>query len=314
LIGVKARLNVGRMTIVVRPVHTAEDYAAWRQVRIAVVPGERTDSAEALRAQAGPQHEFLLAEMDGVLAGSGLVGKSDLAGAGAVMARVLPDMRRRGVGTEILRVLADRAAAMGFDVVNSHADDPGSAWFAGRYGFREVDREVEQVRVIGDEPAPTIPHGVVILPVSERPGLWRAAYHAVGVQAFQDMATRAPLEVSLEQWQRDWITDEDAMFVALAGGEVIGCAGLLPDTDDPGRAEQALTVVRRDWRRRGVAAALKRTSLAWAAAHGLREVYTWTQRGNHDMRALNEHLGFVTSKESLSVSASLPLTGLPSAG
>jgi mycothiol synthase len=310
LIGVKARLNVGRMTIVVRPVHTAEDYAAWRQVRIAVVPGERTDSAEALRAQAGPQHEFLLAEMDGVLAGSGLVGKSDLAGAGAVMARVLPDMRRRGVGTEILRVLADRAAAMGFDVVNSHADDPGSAWFAGRYGFREVDREVEQVRVIGDEPAPTIPHGVVILPVSERPGLWRAAYHAVGVQAFQDMATRAPLEVSLEQWQRDWITDEDAMFVALAGGEVIGCAGLLPDTDDPGRAEQALTVVRRDWRRRGVAAALKRTSLAWAAAHGLREVYTWTQRGNHDMRALNEHLGFVTSKESLSVSASLPLTGL----
>jgi len=295
------------MSITVRPVRDAGDYAAWRQVRIAVIPGERADSVEALRAQAGPHREFLIAEMDGVLAGSGLVGKSDLAGAGAMAVRVLPDMRRRGVGTAILRVLAERAAALGFDVVNSHVDDPGSARFAERYGFREMDREVEQVRVIGDEPAPTLPDGVVILPVSERPGLWRAAYHAVGVQAFQDMATRAPLEVSLEQWERDWITDEDAMFVALADGEVIGCAGLLPDTDDPGRAEQALTVVRRDWRRRGVAAALKRTSLAWAAAHGLREVYTWTQRGNHDMRALNEHLGFVTSRESLSVSASLPL-------
>jgi GNAT superfamily N-acetyltransferase len=68
--------------------------------------------------------------------------------------------------------------------------------------------------------------------------------------------------------------------------------------------------VRRDWRRRGVAAALKRTTLAWAAAHGLREVYTWTQQGNDDMRALNEHLGFVTRMESISMRASLPLSGL----
>jgi GNAT superfamily N-acetyltransferase len=200
---------------------------------------------------------------------------------------------------------------MGFDVVNCHADDPAAVRFAERYGFREVYREVEQVRVIGDEPTPEVPHGVVILPVSERPELWRAAYGTVGVQAFQDMATPAPLDVSLEQWERDWITDQDAMFVALAGDEVIGCAGLLPDTDHAERAEQALTVVRRDWRRRGVAAALKRTTLAWAAAHGLREVYTWTQRGNHDMRALNEYLGFVTRTESLSMRASLPLTGLP---
>jgi len=126
------------------------------------------------------------------------------------------------------------------------------------------------------------------------------------------MATISPLDISLEQWERDWITDPGAMFVALAGadGEVIGCAGLRPDSDDPGRAEHALTAVRRDWRRRGVAAALKRTSLAWAAAHGVREVYTWTQRGNQDMRALNTHLGFVTRTESLSMRASLPLTGL----
>jgi mycothiol synthase len=294
------------MTITVRPVHSDEDYDAWRQVRLAVVPGERVDSAADLRAQAGPQHEFLLAEVDGVLAGSGMVGKADLVGSGGVAARVLPDWRRQGVGTVILRVLAERATGMGFGVVGSNVDDPGSVCFAQRYGFREVDRQVEQVRIIGDEPAPRVPDGAVIVPVSERPGLWREAYQTVGVQAFQDMATIAPLDISLEQWERDWITDPDAVFVALADGEVIGCAGLLPDTDDPGRAEHALTVVRRDWRRRGVASALKRTSLAWAAAHGLREVYTWTQRGNQDMRALNTHLGFVTRTESLSMRASLP--------
>jgi hypothetical protein len=41
------------MAITVRPVRDAGDYAAWRQVRIAVVPGERADSVEVLRARAG---------------------------------------------------------------------------------------------------------------------------------------------------------------------------------------------------------------------------------------------------------------------
>ncbi len=299
------------MAIAVRLAASGEDYAAWRQVRLAVVPRERADSAESLRAQASSQLQFLLAEADGVLAGSGFVGKSDLAGMGAVSARVLPDWRHRGIGTAILRVLAERAAGMGFGVVGSNVEDAGSVRFAERYGFREVDRQVEQVRVIGGEPVPQVPEGVVIIPVSSRPGLWRAAYQAVGVQAFQDMATLSPLDISLEQWEREWITDPDAMFVALAGGEVIGCAGLLPDTDDPGRAEHALTAVRRDWRRRGVADALKRTCLAWAASRELREVYTWTQRGNDGMRTLNTRLGFSTRTESLTMHASLPLTGLP---
>jgi GNAT superfamily N-acetyltransferase len=305
-----APLMVGPMAIAVRLVCSDDDYAAWRQVRLAVVPRERADSVQDLRAQAGPRLVFVLAEVDGVLAGSGVVGKSDLAGMGAVAARVLPDWRRRGVGTTILRELAERAAGMGFGVVGSNVEDPGSVRFAEWYGFREVDRQVEQVRAIGDEPAPRVPDGIAIVAVSERAGLWRAAYKSVGTQAFQDMATISPLDISLEQWERGWITDPDAMFVALADGEVIGCAGLLPDTDDPGRAEHALTAVRRDWRRRGVASALKRTCLAWAASHGLREVYTWTQRGNDDMRALNTHLGFITRTESLSMHASLPLAGL----
>ena len=298
------------MTTAIRIVDTDEDYNAWRQVRMAVVPSERADSVESLRAQTGPQHKFLLAEVDGVLAGSGVVGKSDQAGRGGIAARVVPDWRRRGVGTAILRDLAKRAAGMGFTVVGCNVDDPGSVQFAERFGFREVDRQIEQVREIGDEPTPKIPEGVEVIRVSERPELWRAAYEVLGAQAFQDMALDAPLEISLEQWEREWITDPDAMFIALADGEVIGCAGLLPDPDTPSRAEHALTAVRRDWRRRGVAAALKRLTLALASERGLAEVYTWTQRGNDDMRALNSHLGFITRTESLSMRATLPLTGL----
>ncbi|HEV2377610.1 MAG TPA: GNAT family N-acetyltransferase [Streptosporangiaceae bacterium] len=301
------------MGIVVRPVASDGDYEAWRQVRLAVVPYERAPSVPELRERAGDQRSHFLAELDGRLAGSGIVGKSDLAGRGSLAARVLPAHRRLGAGTALLRVLAEQAAAMGFGVVGTSIDDPGSLRFAERYGFTEVDREVEQVRAIGNEPVPQVPAGVVIVPVSARPGLWRSAYESVGVQAFQDVATISALDVTLAEWERDWITNQDATFIALAGDEVIGCAGLMPDPDNPQRAEHALTAVRRDWRRRGVAAALKRTTLAWAAAHGLTEVYTWTQRGNDDMRALNTHLGFVTRRESISMQADLPLTAMPAA-
>jgi hypothetical protein len=37
---------------------------------------------------------------------------------------------------------------MGFGVVGTSIDDPGSLRFAERYGFTEVDRQVEQVRAI----------------------------------------------------------------------------------------------------------------------------------------------------------------------
>jgi mycothiol synthase len=275
---------------------------------MAVMPDERTPTVDELRAQAGPQHQYVLAELNGSLAGSGFVGKSSLAGQAAVAPRVLPGYRRQGVGSAVLRRLADEASAMGFTIAAGNAADAGSARFAEQHGFREVDREIEQVRAIGNEAQPLAPPGVTIVPVSTRPELWLAAYDIVGAQAFQDMATVAVLEVTLEEWQRDWITDPDAMFVAVADGEVIGCAGLLPDPDEPRRAEHALTAVRRDWRRRGVAAALKRTTLAWAAANGFSEVYTWTQRDNDDMRALNAHLGFRTRSESIRMQATLPLT------
>jgi hypothetical protein len=43
------------MTVAVRLARSEEDYLAWRVVRLAVVPRERVDSAQDLRAQAGPQ-------------------------------------------------------------------------------------------------------------------------------------------------------------------------------------------------------------------------------------------------------------------
>ncbi len=77
--------------------------------------------------------------------------------------------------------------------------------------------------------------------------------------------------------------------------------------DNPGVAEDGLTVVARDWRRRGLAIALKRLELAWAAEHGFSEVLTWTQRGNEGMRAVNERLGYVYRTVSFKMMGPVPL-------
>jgi mycothiol synthase len=239
--------------------------------------------------------------------GSGLSDKSDLAGHASITARVFPGFRRRGIGTALLKALDAHAVTLGFPQAVANADDEGSAAFAERFGFREIDRQIEQVRNIGEEPPPVIPDGVAIVSVAERPELWSVAYETVAAEAFQDMAVVSPVSATAEEWAREWMTEPAATFLALAGDEVIGCAGLLPDTDEPHRAENALTAVRRNWRGRGVAAALKRVTLAWAASHGITEVYTWTQIGNADMRRLNEHLGYFTRTQSITMRADLPL-------
>ena len=95
--------------------------------------------------------------------------------------------------------------------------------------------------------------------------------------------------------------------VALAGDEIVGYSGLCRQPD--GLVEDGLTVVRRAWRRRGLARALKQAELAWAAANGIAEIVTWTQRGNEGMRALNERLGYVYRSVTINVRRPLPLDG-----
>ena len=293
--------------IAVRPAESDADLDAWRQVRLVVLPNARTLSVEEMRRMLGPQQALLVAELDGAVVGAGIAGRSDIGGQGSVIPRVLPAARRRGVGTALLLALADHVESLGFDRVGSTAEDRGSLAFAERFGFREVDSEVEQVRVIGDEPWPQPPPGIEVVPLAERPELFERAYHELAVEAFRDFALDRPIEISIEDWLREWQVWPEASFLALADGELVGMAGLIRDDDRPERAENSLSAVRRDWRRRGVASLLKRTVLAWAAANGLREVYTWTQNGNAAMRAVNESLGYTTRSVGFRVRGRLPL-------
>jgi RimJ/RimL family protein N-acetyltransferase len=94
----------------------------------------------------------------------------------------------------------------------------------------------------------------------------------------------------------EWLEGEErrsaVTFVALDGDEVVGYARLHLVPALPDRLENGLTAVRKSHRRRGLATALKRAQIAWAAEHGYREIITSMVDGNVAMRAVNERLGY----------------------
>jgi mycothiol synthase len=285
--------------IELRTVETDADLEAWLAVRRRVLPDEPAATKEQMRALEAPERLLLLAERDGELAGSGLAARSDTGG-GFVAPRILPEHRRHGVGTALLGRLLEHVRAHGFEAAVAHADGEAALAFAQKHGFVEVDREVEQVREVApDEPLPARYEAVEFTSIEERPELLERAF-GVAEQGYADLALASgSMRVTLEEWLRDEATLAGGSIVALDGERVVGYAGLLSWNDDDTRAENGLTAVARDWRRRGLATALKRRQLAWAAANGIRELVTWTQTGNEGMRSVNEGLGYVTRAVSL---------------
>jgi GNAT superfamily N-acetyltransferase len=216
--------------ISVRRPETDAELEGWIRVRRTVYPNESAWTVQDFREREWGEQLFLIAELDGEIVGNGMADRSDIRTRGFASARVVPEARRRGVGTALLHELVGHVA-------------DGTA------------------------------------------------------------------TIELDDWLRDEATHPGGSFVALADGEIVGFSGLMRHDND-GVAEDGLTVVRRDWRRRGLAHALKARELAWAAENGLREIVTWTQRGNDGMRSLNERLGYEYRNVSSTLVAHLPLAGL----
>lgn len=295
------------MSVEVRTAETDADLEGWIRVKRAVAPNESAWTVQDFRERKEPDRLVLVAELGGEIVGAGLAGPSDVQGRGFVVPRVHPDARRRGVGTAMLQRLTDHVAGLGYDKAWGSVDDEGSQAFAERFGFEEVDREVEQVIPLPAElPEAPIPDGLDVVSIAYRPELLREAYSLARDEGFADLAIDGDVQVPLEDWLRDEATLPAGSFVALDRGRIVGFSGLMRH-DNPGLAEDGLTVVARDWRRRGLAMALKRLELVWAAENGFSEVLTWTQRRNEGMRKVNERLGYSYRTVGLKMMGPVPL-------
>ncbi len=89
----------------------------------------------------------------------------------------------------------------------------------------------------------------------------------------------------------------EAVFVAVASGEVVGYSKFHLSDARPAVAMHDMTGVRRAWRGRGIAGALKRAQIAWAAERGYERLETANETRNAPIRRLNENLGYLPYSE-----------------
>jgi len=241
---------------------------------------------------------YLLGYCDGEPAASGVGKVSSLVGCLFAMVRVLPEFRGRGVGRALYGSLSDHARSVGRNELfgRIREDDTSSLQAVVAHGFAEIGREfpvVLDLRTASQASAPP-PAGIEITNLADRPDLARAAWD-VEVEAAPDIPTEGGVEAwPFERW-RSAVLDApsalpEAAVVAVANGEVVGSAVLAALSD--GGAEHGLTAVRRAWRGRGIATALKSAQIEWARRTGYTELHTSNDETNLSMRSINTRLGY----------------------
>jgi GNAT superfamily N-acetyltransferase len=256
------------------------------------------EAVHAYRDSAEDYIDYLVRE-DGVILGSGV---------GAIFAyrarrvvtliTVLARQRRHGAGTALYEAISRWASERGVRElgVSVAGNDPESLSFAQRRGFTEERREVGLVLSLAGVSPPQVqpPAGIEIVTWAQRPELARGMYEVdleahPDIPGFEDVALEP-----FEQWMAHNMqrpTDSaEATFIALAGEEVVGLAKL--SLTAPTAAGHSMTAVKRAWRGRGIAGALKTTAINWALANGYTELHTSNEVRNAPINRLNARLGY----------------------
>jgi len=243
----------------------------------------------------------LLARQDGFVLGCGFAALfPGLPESPRVMITVPPRRRCRGAGTALYSAISDWARERRLETLEAVVadNDPDSLAFAERRGFVEERHEkgvaldlttIEPPRV---EPPP----GVEIVTWADRPELAHGLFE-ISVEASPDVPGYEDEE---HEPFEDWLAHDmqgpgdrpEATFVAVAGDEAVGYAKFSLSSTAPTRAYHDLTAVKRAWRGRGIARALKSAQIVWAKANGFELLRTTNDERNTPMRGLNEQLGY----------------------
>jgi GNAT superfamily N-acetyltransferase len=202
--------------------------------------------------------------------------------------------RRRGIGGRLWDVVERHLAELAAPHVTSlFVESPAGVAFARARGFAE--ERAETLSFVDPK---------TIAPAAEDLSVQVVPLHAVAPEEVYevdlvttedvpvtDAVDRVPYEEWLDMvWRRPNITF-DGSFGALVDGRLASFT-LLAASVERGRAFTEYTATRPEFRRRGLAERVKRASLRWAAANGIRAAWTTNDETNVPMLALNERLGY----------------------
>lgn len=215
---------------------------------------------------------------------------------------VLPEHRGKGVGSALFEAISGVARSAGKPELygRTTSDRPEAIRFLEHRGFREVERmKVVRLELEGlAAPAVDPPAGITITSLAARPELADELY-AVALEALPDVPGDGRMDPGTPAEFRARDVDRATMpkggyVVAIdtATGTVVGYSNLMLVAGTPGLAWHGMTGVRRVWRGRGIAGAMKRAAIGWAIANELTAIETANDVDNEPMRAVNRRLGY----------------------
>jgi RimJ/RimL family protein N-acetyltransferase len=304
--------------LVIRPVG-AGDYERVAAVLDGAYPDARMSPAdlrvadEAIRAS-GLVSDRLIAEVDGAPVGYVVHGHLDWSAdehVWIVGVRVIPEMRRRGIGTALHDEVVQRALGGGIDRFFAEVDEslPGGVAFAQRLGYEQIGFGFESWIDVGEpDPADAARHrgradpdeGIVVATLAELQVSvpeWFERLHRLYSEIEADVPSPFPVRpVPAITFRQRHVESAavipEAFFIALEGDEWVGLTELRKIEREPSWLQQELTGVVPSHRRRGLATRLKRIGLAWAALNGYRRIRTSNDGTNEGMLAVNDALGY----------------------
>jgi GNAT superfamily N-acetyltransferase len=224
---------------------------------------------------------------------------------------VHPDQERWGIGSAVYEhiqlALQQREPAPTLIVTMTREDKPQSIRFLQKRGYQQTMRWlVSQLDVTQFEAArfaglrqKLANEGIVIRTLPEQieidPGWQRAIYDLDWQLTLDEPSPQPPTRLPFEQYVHDFIEAHyvilEAWWVALHNGRYIGMTQLNRNQHDPNGFETGFTGTLRDYRRRGLATALKAIAIEYAQQQGAQTILTGNEE-NNPMYQLNVKLGF----------------------
>ena len=282
-----------------------EDAPAVARLELELVP-DQVLTPELLwqRASRKIEREQLrvwVAELDGEIAAyahASFEWSVPTPGKGRFWIGVLPAARRRGIGTALYEEALGHLRSHGaWRARTSVDDDPDGTRFLEQRGFErsKVDRVSALQLTRAGLPEPSVPEGFEVVPLGQARNREHDLYE-ICVAGEIDMPGDEPeTELSFDDWRQDdygspALSDEGS-FVAHAGGRAVSLAFLAVDPERR-LAYNQMTATLPEFRRRGLALAVKLAAARWAAANGYERIVTENEATNVAMLAVNEQMGY----------------------
>ena len=227
-----------------------------------------------------------------------------------VSVSVLPEWQGTGVGERLYNGLI--SALQPFDPILLRAmtreDKVRSVRFLTDRGFVEEMRDWESrldmaafdPSAFADAEAAVAAKGVTIRTLSEIKSLypdWARKLFDLDWTVVLDMPSPDVHTIpTFENWEQNVLRSPnflpDAWFIALDGDTFVGESALWKESGSQ-NLNVGATGVRREYRRRGIALALKLRACTFAKNYGCVQIRTWNAQTNRAMLSINESLGFI---------------------